>query len=140
MAETKTKAKTESAPTKKPKAKKKKKLTDVNGIAHIHATVNNTIITFTDLKGNTIATCSCGKVGYKGSKKSTPYAAGVAAENATKQVMLLGLKNVIVKVNGTGQGKDTAMRQIAASGLNITQLEDVTPIPHNGCTPPKKPR
>lgn len=126
---------------KKPvSTKKKKKLASVNGIAHIHATVNNTIVTITDLNGNAIAWSSSGVIGYKGSKKSTPYAAGIAADAASKAAMNLGLKSVSVRVNGTGQGKDTAIRSIAAAGLMVTDICDVTPIPHNGCKPPKKPR
>jgi small subunit ribosomal protein S11 len=109
-------------------------------MAHIHATVNNTIITFTDEKGNAITWSSSGAIGYKGSKKSTPYAAGLAATTAAKNAMALGLKRVAISVNGTGQGKDTAIRSIIAAGLEISQIADVTPIPHNGCRPPKKPR
>lgn len=120
--------------------KKKKKLSSPNGIAHIHSTMNNTIVTITDLQGNTIAWSSSGVIGYKGSKKSTPYAAGIAAEAAAKAAMGLGLKSIVVSVNGTGQGKDTAIRSLAATGLDITEIRDVTPIPHNGCRPPKKPR
>jgi len=124
----------------KAKAKKKRKLADVNGAAHIHSTVNNTIVTITDLNGNAITWSSAGAIGYKGSKKSTPYAAGLAATQAAKAAMLLGLKTVKVYVNGTGQGKETAIRSLASAGLKITELNDVTPLPHNGCHPPKKPR
>ena len=124
----------------KAKARKKRKLADVNGAAHIHSTVNNTIVTITDLNGNAITWSSAGAIGYKGSKKSTPYAAGLAATQAAKAAMLLGLKTVKVYVNGTGQGKETAIRSLAAAGLKITELNDVTPLPHNGCHPPKKPR
>ncbi|MDR3163521.1 MAG: 30S ribosomal protein S11 [Mycoplasmataceae bacterium] len=131
---------TETKPTKRVKAKKKRKLASVNGIAHIHATVNNTIVTFSDLDGNVLTWASSGTSGYKGSKKSTPYAAGVAATTATKNAMAMGLKSVVIHVNGTGQGKDTAMRSIAACGIEVTELNDVTAIPHNGCRPPKKPR
>ncbi|MDR0674826.1 MAG: 30S ribosomal protein S11 [Mycoplasmataceae bacterium] len=140
MAETKKQEKTTSSTSKKAKPRKKRKLADVHGIAHIHATVNNTIVTITDVKGNTIAWSSSGAIGYKGSKKSTPYAAGLAAASAAKNAMGLGLKSVIVNVNGTGQGKDTAIRSLAAAGLEITEMNDVTAIPHNGCRPPKKPR
>jgi len=128
------------AKASKAKARKKRKLADVNGAAHIHSTVNNTIVTITDLNGNAITWSSAGAIGYKGSKKSTPYAAGLAATQAAKAAMLLGLKTVKVFVNGTGQGKETAIRSLAAAGLKITELNDVTPLPHNGCHPPKKPR
>ena len=137
MAEQKAKSEAKAA---KPKIRKKRKLTDINGAAHIHSTVNNTIISITDLNGNVITWSSAGAIGYKGSKKSTPYAAGLAATEAAKAAMLLGLKTVKVYVNGTGQGKETAIRSLAAAGLKITELNDVTPLPHNGCRPPKKPR
>ncbi len=139
MADNKAK-KTKSASGSKARPKKKKKLTDVNGCAHIHATVNNTIITMTDLNGNCLTWSSAGAIGYKGSKKSTPFAAGLAAKEAAKAAMDMGLKSVKIFVNGTGQGKETAIRSIAATGLVITELNDVTPLPHNGCRPPKKPR
>lgn len=121
-------------------AKKKKKLASPDGVGHIHATSNNTIVTLTDQVGNAISWSSSGTIGYKGSKKSTPYAAGIAATTAAKNAMALGLKSIIIKVNGTGSGKETAIRSLAQSGLNITEIWDVTPIPHNGCRPPKKPR
>ena len=121
-------------------AKKKKKLASPDGIGHVHATSNNTIVTFTDQTGNAISWSSSGTIGYKGSKKSTPYAAGIAATTAAKSAMVLGLKSIVIKVNGTGSGKETAIRSLAQSGLNITEIWDVTPIPHNGCRPPKKPR
>ena len=140
MAETKTQKAETAKKATSAKARKKRKLADVNGCAHIHSTVNNTIVTLTDLKGNCIAWSSSGIVGYKGSKKSTPYAAGIAATDAAKKAMLLGLKSVKVYVNGTGQGKETAIRSLAAAGLQITELNEVTPLPHNGCHPPKKPR
>lgn len=119
---------------------KKKKLTFTNGCAHIHATRNNTIITITDEQGNVISWSSSGAAGYKGSKKKTPYSAGVAAEAAGKEAYELGLRSVYVKVNGTGSGRDTAIRSLNAAGLDITKISDTTPIPHNGCRPPKKPR
>ncbi|MDR1235138.1 MAG: 30S ribosomal protein S11 [Mycoplasmataceae bacterium] len=140
MAETKKQEKATTAAPKKAKPKKKRKLADVHGVAHIHASVNNTIVTITDVKGNAIAWSSSGAIGYKGSKKSTPYAAGLAAAAVAKNAMALGLKSVVVNVNGTGQGKDTAIRSLAAAGLQITEMNDVTAIPHNGCRPPKKPR
>lgn len=120
--------------------KRKKKLSSPEGIAHIHASSNNTIVTLTNRLGDAIAWSSSGTIGYKGSKKSTPYAAGIAAETAAKVAIELGLKTVIVKVNGTGSGKDTAIRSLHSAGLEITEIHDVTPIPHNGCRPPKKPR
>ncbi len=121
-------------------AKKKKKLSSPLGIGHIHSTSNNTIITLTDLDGNAISWSSAGSIGYKGSKKATPYAAGIAAEAAAKNAITIGLKSIIVKVNGTGPGKDTAIRSLNNAGLDITEIWDITPIPHNGCRPPKKPR
>lgn len=131
----------EKLKTAKTKAKKKKKkLTSPDGVCHIHCSTNNTIITITDQQGNAISWSSPGTIGYKGTKKSTPYAAGLAAVEAAKQAIALGLQNVSVSVNGTGQGKDTAIRSLQVAGLNITSLEDNTPIPHNGCKPPKKPR
>ena len=140
MSETKTQKAETAKKATTAKARKKKRLSDVNGCAHIHSTVNNTIVTLTDLKGNCIAWSSSGIVGYKGSKKSTPYAAGIAATDAAKKAMALGLKSVKIYVNGTGQGKETAIRSLAAAGLQITELNEVTPLPHNGCHPPKKPR
>lgn len=133
-------AETKQATKKVAKPKKKKKVANVNGVAHIHSTVNNTIVTITDEKGDTLTWASSGTIGYKGSKKSTPYAAGVAATQTAKNAMNMGLKSVIVHVNGTGQGKDTAIRSLATAGLAITEIADITPIPHNGCRPPKKPR
>lgn len=120
--------------------KKKKKLTSPSGIAHVHTTANNTIVTLTTLQGDTISNASCGTAGYKGTKKATAYAAGVAAEKAAKVAMGFGLKSVIVKVNGIGNGKENAIRSLNTAGLDITEIHDVTPIPHNGCRPPKKPR
>lgn len=121
-------------------AKKKKKLASPDGIGHIHATSNNTIVTLTDKEGNAIAWSSSGTIGYKNSKKSTPYAAGIAATTVAKTAMALGLKSIIIKVSGTGTGKETAIRSLAQSGLDISEIWDTTPIPHNGCRPPKKPR
>lgn len=119
---------------------KKKKLSFTAGAAHIHATRNNTIITLADERGNVISWASSGSIGYKGSKKKTPYSAGIAAETAAKVAMDLGLRSVKINVNGTGAGRDTAIRSLQAVGLEITNINDVTPIPHNGCRPPKKPR
>lgn len=140
MAETKKQSTAAKKAASKAKPRKKRKLVSVNGEAHIHSTINNTIVTITDENSNCITWCSSGVVGYKGSKKSTPYAAGLAATEAAKKAIALGLKSVKVFVNGTGQGKETAIRSLAVAGLKITELNDVTPLPHNGCHPPKKPR
>jgi small subunit ribosomal protein S11 len=110
------------------------------GMAHIHATFNNTIITITDMDGNTIAWASGGTVGYKGSRKSTPYAARLAAESAARNSMDHGMREVEVLVKGPGPGREAAIRALQASGLRIRAIADVTPVPHNGCRPPKKRR
>ena len=111
-----------------------------SGVAHIHATFNNTIVSITDPVGNAVSWSSAGAVGYKGSKKSTPFAAGLAAEAAAKAAIDAGMKKVEVSVKGPGPGRDTAIRSLAVAGLEITAIYDVTPIPHNGCRPPKRPR
>ena len=110
------------------------------GAAHIRATFNNTIITITDVTGNAISWASAGELGFKGSRKSTPYAAQMAAETAAKAAMEHGLKNVEVFVKGPGSGREAAIRALQATGLEITMIKDVTPIPHNGCRPPKRRR
>jgi len=110
------------------------------GQAHIHATFNNTIVTITDMEGNTIAWASGGTVGYKGSRKSTPYAARLAAENAASNSMDHGMREVEVLVKGPGPGREAAIRALQASGLRVRAIADVTPVPHNGCRPPKKRR
>lgn len=110
------------------------------GVAHINSTFNNIIVTMTDVKGNTIAWASSGELGFKGSRKSTPYAAQTAAEHAAKLAMDQGLKSVEVYVRGPGSGREAAIRALAAAGLQITLIRDVTPIPHNGCRPPKRRR
>jgi small subunit ribosomal protein S11 len=110
------------------------------GIAHIFASFNNTIITITDNYGNTISWASAGKMGLRGSRKNTPFAAQLAADNAAKAAMSLGLKRVVVEVRGPGGGRDGAVRALAASGLQIQTIRDVTPLPHNGCRPPKRRR
>jgi small subunit ribosomal protein S11 len=110
------------------------------GIAHIHSTFNNTIITITDPVGNAIAWSSAGAVGYKGSRKSTPYAAGIASEAAAKAAMENGVQKVEVSVKGPGPGREAAIRSLQVAGLEITAIKDVTPVPHNGCRPPKRPR
>jgi small subunit ribosomal protein S11 len=125
------------------KVKKKKKKISKNisiGIAHIKATFNNTIITFTDLKGNAIAWSSAGSSGFKGARKTTPFAAQISAENAVSKAKEHGLKEVDVHVKGPGSGREAAIRAIQGAGLVINAIKDVTPIPHNGCRPPKRRR
>jgi small subunit ribosomal protein S11 len=124
----------------KGKKKGKKVLTSSSGIAHIQASFNNTIVTITDRQGNVIVWSSPGVVGFKGSKKSTPFAAQVAASDAAKKAKDLGLAEVEVYVNGPGSGRESAIRAIAAAGLQIKMIRDVTPVPHNGCRPPKRRR
>ncbi len=111
-----------------------------NGVAHIRSTFNNTIVTITDPRGNTIAWASAGAMGFKGSRKSTPYAAQIAAESAAKQAMENGMKSVEVLVKGPGAGREAAIRSLQAAGLDVNLIKDVTPIPHNGCRPPKRRR
>ena len=120
--------------------KKAKRVVDPEGIAHVSATFNNTTITITDSKGNTISWGSAGKAGFKGSKKSTPFAATVAAEQAGRDAYNLGVRRVHVRVQGPGAGRESAVQALANAGLNIKSIRDVTPIPHNGCRPPKKRR
>ena len=110
------------------------------GVAHIHSTFNNTIVTITDPVGNVVSWSSAGAVGFKGSKKSTPFAAQMAAEEATKAAMEHGLKQVEVYVKGPGAGREAAIRSLQVAGLEIVSIQDVTPVPHNGCRPPKRPR
>jgi small subunit ribosomal protein S11 len=124
---------------KKKKVKKKAKVEPL-GVAHIKATFNNTIITLTDSYGNVISWASAGKIGFKGSRKNTPYAAQQAAENAAKTAMELGLEKISVQVKGPGAGRESAVRSLQSAGLQITSIADVTPIPHNGCRPKKKRR
>ena len=121
-------------------AKRGKKVVESEGIAHISATFNNLLITITDLRGNTLAWGSAGKAGFKGSKKSTPFAATVAAENCGREAMNLGLRRVHVRVQGPGSGRESAIQALAAAGLQVKSIKDVTPIPHNGCRPPKRRR
>ena len=111
-----------------------------NGVAHIHSTFNNTIVTITDPAGNAIAWSSAGALGFKGSKKSTPFAAGMASEAAAKAALESGMVKVEVSVKGPGPGREAAIRSLQVAGLEITSIRDVTPIPHNGCRPPKRPR
>ena len=129
------------APTPKPTgAKRAKKLVESEGIAHISATFNNLLITITDSKGNTVSWGSAGKAGFKGSKKSTPFAATVAAENVGREAMNLGLRRIHVLVQGPGSGRESAIQALASVGLRVVSIKDCTPIPHNGCRPPKKRR
>lgn len=122
------------------RGKKKVKKNIAKGVAHIHSTFNNTIVTITDEHGNAIAWSSAGAQGFKGSKKSTPYAAQMVAETAAKAAMEHGLQKVEVNVKGPGPGREAAVRSLQVAGLEINAIKDVTPIPHNGCRPPKRPR
>jgi small subunit ribosomal protein S11 len=124
--------------TAKPKKKVKKIVTE--GIAHIHASFNNTIITITDRHGNTVCWATAGGSGFRGSRKSTPFAAQVAADRAGRVAQEQGMKNLEVRVNGPGPGRESAVRALNAAGFEIANITDVTPIPHNGCRPPKRRR
>jgi small subunit ribosomal protein S11 len=126
--------------TKTSKSKKKTKKNIPSGIAHINSTFNNTIITITDTTGNTISWSSSGNKGFKGSRKSTPFAAQLAAEEAGKKAMEHGMKHVEVVIKGPGNGRESAIRALGSTGLNITVIKDITPIPHNGCRPSKRRR
>ena len=126
--------------TKKVVKKRRERKNIEKGAAHIRSTFNNTIITITDVNGNTVAWASSGAMGFKGSRKSTPYAAQVAAETTAKLAMEHGMKTVEVFVKGPGNGREAAIRALQTTGLNITLIKDVTPIPHNGCRPPKRRR
>ena len=120
--------------------KRRAKKSVVKGIAHIHSSFNNTIVTITDEQGNALSWASAGGLGFKGSKKSTPFAAQMASEAAAKAVLDYGMKAVDVNVKGPGPGREAAVRALQAAGLEINTIVDVTPIPHNGCRPPKRPR
>ncbi|MBI1273158.1 MAG: 30S ribosomal protein S11 [Alphaproteobacteria bacterium] len=120
--------------------KKKEKKNIVNAVAHVNASFNNTIITITDAQGNTVAWASAGSLGFKGSRKSTPYAAQVAAEDAGRKAIEHGVRTVEVEVKGPGSGRESALRALQAVGFQVTSIRDVTPIPHNGVRPPKKRR
>jgi len=124
----------------KPTRKKKEKKNILNGIAHIQSTFNNTIVTITDPVGNVVAWSSAGTQGFKGSRKSTPFAAQLAAEDAAKKAMAHGMRSVEVYVKGPGAGREAAVRALQAAGFNVVLIKDVTPIPHNGCRPPKRRR
>jgi len=126
----------------KPKRQTKKKVKKniQSGVAHIASTFNNTVVTISDVSGNVISWSSAGVVGFKGSRKSTPFAAQLAAQDAAKKAMDHGLRTVSVNVNGPGSGRESALRALQSSGLQITRIRDVTPVPHNGCRPPKRRR
>lgn len=124
----------------KPEAKKKITRTVVDGVAHVYATFNNTIITITDRQGNTLSWATSGGSGFRGSRKSTPFAAQVAAERAGTRAKDYGMKNIEVLVRGPGPGRESAIRSLNNAGFKITNISDVTPIPHNGCRPPKRRR
>ncbi len=122
------------------RARKKVKKNVVDGIVHVHASFNNTIITITDRQGNALSWATSGGAGFKGSRKSTPFAAQVASENAGKMALEYGVKNLEVRIKGPGPGRDSSVRALNALGFKITSISDVTPVPHNGCRPPKKRR
>ena len=129
------------ATTKKTVTRKRRERKNIEkGAAHISSTFNNTIVTITDVNGNTISWASAGEMGFRGSRKSTPYAAQTAAETAAKAATEHGLKSVEVFVKGPGQGRESAIRALETAGLSVTMIKDVTPIPHNGCRPPKRRR
>lgn len=124
----------------KTKIKRKVRKNVQTGIAHVHATFNNTLVTLTDVSGNALSWSSAGARGFKGSKKSTPYAAGIAAEDAARKAQEHGLKTISVYLKGPGPGRESALRSLQSAGLKITAIRDVTPLPHNGCRPPKRRR
>jgi small subunit ribosomal protein S11 len=121
-------------------SKRSKKVVESEGIAHVTATFNNTLITITDMRGNAVVWGSAGKSGFKGSKKSTSFAATMAAENCAREALNLGVRKVHVRVQGPGAGRESAIQAMASAGLQVASIRDVTPIPHNGCRPPKKRR
>jgi small subunit ribosomal protein S11 len=125
---------------KKRVAKRTRRNVEAEGIAHIKATFNNTLVTITDMGGNVVTWGTSGKAGFKGSKKSTPFAATVAAEQCGREAVNLGMKRVHVRVQGPGSGRESAIQALAAAGLQVKSIKDVTPIPHNGCRPPKRRR
>ena len=132
------KPQTAAAAAGRPRRRERKNIT--SGVAHVNASFNNTMITITDAQGNTISWSSSGSLGFKGSRKSTPYAAQVAAEDAGKKAMEHGVRTIEVEVKGPGSGRESALRALQAVGFQITSIRDVTPIPHNGCRPPKRRR
>jgi small subunit ribosomal protein S11 len=127
-------------PKKGARPKRARRNVEAEGIAHIRATFNNTLITITDMSGGVLVWGSSGKAGFKGSKKSTPFAATVAAEQAAREAVNMGVRRVHVRVQGPGSGRESAIQALSAAGLQIKSIRDVTPIPHNGCRPPKKRR
>ncbi len=127
-----------TAAAARPKRRERKNIT--SGIAHVNSTFNNTMITITDVQGNTISWSSAGTMGFKGSRKSTPYAAQVAGETAARKAQEHGMRTLEVEVSGPGSGRESALRALQAAGFTITTIRDVTPIPHNGCRPPKRRR
>jgi len=122
------------------RVKRREKKNIISGVAHVNASFNNTMITITDAQGNTIAWSTSGTMGFKGSRKSTPYAAQIAAEDAGRKAQEHGLKSLDIEVSGPGSGRESALRALQAVGFTITTIRDVTPIPHNGCRPPKRRR
>jgi small subunit ribosomal protein S11 len=122
------------------RGKRKEKKNVPEGVVHIQSTFNNTLVTITDKQGNTISWCSSGCLGFKGSRKSTPFASQNAVEEASRKAMEHGMRNVEVRVNGPGPGRDAAIRALTVAGLEVSRISDVTPIPHNGCKPPKRRR
>ena len=122
------------------RSRKKARRTLTDGVAHIRASFNNTIVTITDLQGNTLCWATSGGSGFKGSRKSTPFAAQVAAARVGKEALEFGIRNLEVRVRGPGPGRESAMRALNASGFRITNIRDITPVPHNGCRPPKRRR
>jgi small subunit ribosomal protein S11 len=135
-----TKSQSSAAAAAASRARKKSKKNVSDGIAHIHASFNNTIITITDRQGNALSWASSGGAGFKGSRKSTPFAAQVAAEAAGRAAQECGIKNLEVQIRGPGPGRESSVRALNALGIKIMQIQDVTPIPHNGCRPPKRRR
>ena len=123
-----------------PRAKKKEKKNIVAGIAHVNSTFNNTLVTITDAQGNVVAWSSSGTMGFKGSRKSTPYAAQMAAEDAGRKAQEHGMRELEVRVKGPGSGRESALRALSAVGFTIRSIHDITPVPHNGCRPPKRRR
>ena len=126
--------------TDKTRVRRRERKNITSGVAHVNSTFNNTMITISDAQGNAVSWCSAGAMGFKGSRKSTPYAAQVAAEEAGKKAMDHGMKTLEVNVKGPGSGRESALRALQSTGFTITSIRDVTPIPHNGCRPPKRRR
>ncbi|GAA4402592.1 30S ribosomal protein S11 [Quisquiliibacterium transsilvanicum] len=135
-----TKGQSAAAAAAASRARKKSRKSVSDGIAHVHASFNNTIITITDRQGNALSWASSGGAGFKGSRKSTPFAAQVAAETAGRAAQECGIKNLEVQIRGPGPGRESSVRALNALGIKIMQIQDVTPVPHNGCRPPKKRR